>query len=160
MEQIWLSTEDARAGRTHNSMNSQQPAISRSVLENLLAEEVGDARRRAQQTFDTLAGPFGACGFLFCGRGLCRRLLECIPHHVLEQKEKVLQAFDLCADEESRREYLAQVRWRLHFDCDGLPAPGPGPIYFPPGLVRLGTDEVFVDCGAFDGDTVNLFLRE
>jgi FkbM family methyltransferase len=79
---------------------------------------------------------------------------------VIEQKANVLRAFELWEDEGSRREYVAQLRWRLFFDCDGLSAPGPGPIYFPHNLVQLRPDEVFVDCGAFDGDTVRLFLRE
>jgi FkbM family methyltransferase len=237
----------------HNSMPSKILAVSRSDVENLLAESVDDALRRERQTFDMLTGQLGQSIVLFGAGGLGRRILQglrrhgieplafcdnnpklwnthveglqvlapedaarrfgetatfvvtiwgalakdrtsdrvrqlrslgcasvlsCapllwkfpagtlphygldLPHLVIEQKEQVLQAFDLCADEESRREYLAQVRWRLYFDGDVLPAPGAGPIYFPPDVVRLGIDEVFVDCGAFDGDTVVLFLRK
>jgi FkbM family methyltransferase len=66
---------------------------------------------------------------------------------------------DLWADEASRREYLAQIRWRLHFDFAALPDPVPGPIYFRDELFTLTDDEVFVDCGAYDGDTVRSFLQ-
>lgn len=75
-------------------------------------------------------------------------------HRVLEQKEAVLACAELWADEASRLEYLAQVRWRLWFDFAGLPDPAPGPLYFR----RIGNEEVLVDCGAFDGDTVRSFL--
>lgn len=81
-----------------------------------------------------------------------------LPHKTIEQSVEVLQAFDLLADEESRREYVAQLRWRLFFEFDDM-APGQvETIYFPPDLIRLRADEVFVDCGAFDGDTLREFL--
>jgi FkbM family methyltransferase len=79
------------------------------------------------------------------------------PHLVLEQRDQVLAGAELWADEASRREYLAQVRWRLHFDFAGLPDPVPGPIYFRDELREPMADEVFVDCGAYDGDTVRSF---
>ena len=38
-------------------------------------------------------------------------------------------------------EYLAQVRWRLHFDFAGLSEPVPGPIYFRDELRKPMGDE-------------------
>ncbi len=32
--------------------------------------------------------------------------------------------------------------------------------YFEPGLISMGKDEVFLDCGAYTGDTVTQFVRE
>ena len=81
-----------------------------------------------------------------------------LPHKTIEQSAAVLEAFDLLADEPSRREYVAQLRWRLLFDFDGMGAPETETIYFPPDLIRLRPDERFVDCGAFDGDTLLQFL--
>jgi FkbM family methyltransferase len=81
-------------------------------------------------------------------------------HEVHEQAEAVLQAAELWADEASRREYLSQIRWRLLFDFDGLADPVQHPIYFPPDLCSLVADEVFVDCGAYDGDTLASFLAQ
>ena len=81
-----------------------------------------------------------------------------LPHKTLEQSVEVLQAFDLWADEASRLEYTAQLRWRLTFDFDGMAPPAVETIYFPPDLIRLRPDELFVDCGAFDGDTLRQFL--
>jgi FkbM family methyltransferase len=89
-----------------------------------------------------------------------------LPHYALDTPEKVLeqaadvrQALGVWADAASRREYVAQVRWRLHLDFDGLPHPVPGEPYFRDELFVALPDEVFVDCGAFDGDSLRVFLR-
>jgi FkbM family methyltransferase len=63
------------------------------------------------------------------------------------------------ADDESRTEYEAQVRWRFLLDYAALGRPRPpAETYFPNDLVRPLADEVFVDCGAYTGDTVDAFL--
>jgi FkbM family methyltransferase len=81
-----------------------------------------------------------------------------LPHKVLLEKDKVRAGFDLWHDDASRAEYLAQVRWRLRLDFDNLPLPVTEKIYFPAGLIKLSAEEVFVDCGAYDGDTIRDFL--
>ena len=82
-----------------------------------------------------------------------------LPHHVLEAREDVRRAFALWQDDASRKEFVAQIRWRLHLDFDGLPRPVGHEIYFPDDLAQITDDEVFIDCGAFDGDTMATFLR-
>jgi FkbM family methyltransferase len=63
------------------------------------------------------------------------------------------------ADAESEVEYRSQVQWRFLLDYAALPRPrDPAETYFPDDLVRPLADEVFVDCGAFTGDTVEAFL--
>jgi FkbM family methyltransferase len=81
-----------------------------------------------------------------------------LPYRVLEQAEAVRTAFDLWADDASRQEFLAQLRWRLTLDFDGLPSPATHPQYFAPDLFRQTGQEQFVDCGAFTGDTIAQFL--
>jgi FkbM family methyltransferase len=81
-----------------------------------------------------------------------------LPHRVLERSNAVRSTFDLWADDASRLEYVNQVQWRLHMDFDALADPVDGPIYFPTDMYLRNADEVFVDCGAFDGDTIRLFL--
>ena len=83
-----------------------------------------------------------------------------LPHKVHDHAAAAREAFDLWEDEPSRREYVSQIRWRLFLDFDGLDGPVEHNIYFPRDLCTLSPDEVFVDCGAFDGDTVQLFLHE
>jgi len=82
-----------------------------------------------------------------------------LPHKICSQYEEVRNAFALWADEASRQEYLAQVRWRMHLDFDGLPRPVSCPQYFPPDLFSVLDDEVFIDCGAFNGDTIKALLE-
>ena len=81
-----------------------------------------------------------------------------LPHKVLDAHERVRAAWKLLRDESSRREFLAQVTWRLDPFYSDLPPHSLHEIYFPPNLT-LGPSEVFVDCGAYDGDTLRAFLR-
>jgi FkbM family methyltransferase len=76
-----------------------------------------------------------------------------LPTNVLEAKDGVLAGAELWSDERSLREYVGQVRWRLSGDFAALSPPEPNQ-YFAEGIVRVGADEVFVDCGAFTGDTL------
>lgn len=83
-----------------------------------------------------------------------------LPHKILRQKEEVLRAFFLLSDATSRREYVAHLRFRLLGDFDAMPPPlSANDEYFPEDLFALMPGEVFVDCGAFDGDTVRAFLE-
>jgi FkbM family methyltransferase len=82
-----------------------------------------------------------------------------LPHRVLADADHARAAFELWNDDASRAEYVAQVRWRLWLDFDNLPPPVNEEIYFPRDLMSILEDEVFLDCGAFDGDTVRDFIR-
>jgi hypothetical protein len=89
-----------------------------------------------------------------------------LPHYSLDLPQKVLAAaaavragFELWSDDASRAEYVAQVRWRLWLDFDNLPPPVNQEIYFPADLMTMSEDEVFIDCGAYDGDTAANFIR-
>ena len=44
-------------------------------------------------------------------------------------------------------------------DFDGLPRPVKHEIYFPDDLITILPDEVFIDCGAYDGDTMRSLLN-
>ena len=62
--------------------------------------------------------------------------LQDLPSRVLEQREDVRRAFGLWEDGPSRDEYVAQVRFRLDADFDGLAHPVGHPQYFPPTSSR------------------------
>ena len=84
-----------------------------------------------------------------------------LPQRILEQAGQIPSAYELLADDASREEFRAQIRWRCLMDYDCLPAHDPAAdMYFPPDLMRLSSDEVLVDCGAFDGDSIKLFLEK
>jgi FkbM family methyltransferase len=82
-----------------------------------------------------------------------------LPHKVHQQADEVRRAGLLWSDDASRGEYLAQVRWRLIGDFS-LPAPVRHAAYFPLELCPLTDHEVFVDCGAYDGDSIRSFLDQ
>jgi FkbM family methyltransferase len=82
-----------------------------------------------------------------------------MPHRVLLDADAVRAGLEVWHDDASRAEYVAQVRWRLRLDFDNLPAPVKEEIYFPTDLLEISGEEVFVDCGAYDGDTVRDFIR-
>jgi len=82
-----------------------------------------------------------------------------LPHKTLEQADTVRQVFTFWADGASRKEYLDQVRWRLWFDFKGLLPPVNYEQYFPSDLFRLSLNDCFVDCGAYNGDTLQNFLK-
>ena len=76
-----------------------------------------------------------------------------LPTKVLAARDDVIAAASLWSDERSLREYVSQVRWRLTGDFAAL-EPAEPDQYFAAGIVHVGPDEVFVDCGAFTGDTL------
>lgn len=83
-----------------------------------------------------------------------------LPHRVHQRADDVRRAAQLWADDASRGEYLAQLRWRMLGDFNAMPDPVDHMIYFPHELCPLTDREVFVDCGAYDGDTIQSFLEE
>jgi FkbM family methyltransferase len=82
-----------------------------------------------------------------------------LPHKVLEAADEIRRACRIWGDDESRREFLAQIRWRTHLDFGGLPRPVTHETYLPDDLFEILGDEVFIDCGAFDGDTIRSFVK-
>lgn len=89
-----------------------------------------------------------------------------LPHYRIDTRRNALaaaddirQAFTLLADEASRREYLDQLVWMLSDDFGELPQRWFHETYFPPEFIAPDSNEVFVDCGAFDGDTIKAFLK-
>jgi FkbM family methyltransferase len=96
-----------------------------------------------------------------------------LPHKLVTDQAPIREAFALWDDDRSRQQYLIQLEWFLSgvptprcpltadalaleitggFDVDG------GPQYFPHDLLVPAEKEVFVDCGAYDGDTLRAFL--
>jgi FkbM family methyltransferase len=82
-----------------------------------------------------------------------------LPSRALAEADLIAAAYELWTDEFSRREFVAQLKWRLAADFDSMADPVSEEIYFPTDLFTLGSREFFVDCGAFDGDTVAAFLK-
>jgi FkbM family methyltransferase len=81
-----------------------------------------------------------------------------LPSRILACAEEVESAFELMADEESRREFISELRFRMNLDFDVPIARTMSEQHFPADLLQLGREAVFLDCGAYDGDTLGRFL--
>jgi len=82
-----------------------------------------------------------------------------LPERLLQHSDDILAAFGLLHDELSRRSFVAQIELRLRADFDSIGTPFPGEQYFP-GLFSLTTQECFVDCGSYTGDTIQSFMSQ
>lgn len=87
----------------------------------------------------------------YCGLAMRSVVLDALP--ALEQAAQVWQ------DDSSRLEFLEQLAWRLRLPAPEMPPPdNPSQCYFPSGLFSYLEDEMLVDCGAFDGDSLRQYL--
>jgi FkbM family methyltransferase len=78
---------------------------------------------------------------------------------IADQATLVTDAAEIWSDEESRTLYSSILNWFVTLDSDSVPAPLPASATYIPELMELRKDEVFVDFGAFDGDTARHFAR-
>ena len=76
---------------------------------------------------------------------------EFYPPH----QSSITQAYALWDDELSRDLYRAVLQFRFSLDHEVLPQPSPGRQYFTSDLPAWPTPLRFVDCGAYDGDTLH-----
>jgi FkbM family methyltransferase len=81
------------------------------------------------------------------------------PHLILQQARAVHDVFNALSDDASRVEYVQQIEWLLKYDFDPLEVATHSEQYFEKQLFMTHPREVFVDCGAFTGDTLQAFLR-
>ena len=83
-----------------------------------------------------------------------------VPERLLEQAEQIRQCFSILSDDQSRQELCDQIEWRYWMKPEYLPLPSnQHELYFPSDLVANIEEEVLVDCGAFDGDSIRSFMR-
>lgn len=78
------------------------------------------------------------------------------PIYYSERAEEIGRGRALL-DEIGRQEFDRQMRLRLG-DFSGQVI-DPGIQYFPKDIFQLNQNEVFIDCGAYDGDTITEFRR-
>lgn len=80
---------------------------------------------------------------------------------MIKNKEKIFQCFKLFLDLKSKKTFLGLLKYRLFLDRKYL-----NEIlelqekeYFDKNIMNLNTNEIFVDGGAYDADTVKKFLK-
>jgi len=82
-----------------------------------------------------------------------------LPSRLAANAAPLRQALACFDGPRSQEEFVRQVELRLTADCRILPALHDEPQYFPKQLFRHRDDECFVDCGAYDGDTLLEFAE-
>jgi FkbM family methyltransferase len=103
--------------------------------------------------------PFAALFWKYAGVFIPGNGID-LPHNLPPSADELRAVYGMLADEPSRREMCAQLRWRYWLDDSGMAAPlAARDIYFPRELITPFDGEVFIDCGAFDGETVRSFLE-
>ena len=76
-----------------------------------------------------------------------------------QNAKRVSAVSDMFADEKSRKTYLSMIKYRQTYKKKDYPNwDSSTPRYFVEEL-NLGSDEVYIDCGAYDGDTIDDFLN-
>ena len=84
-----------------------------------------------------------------------------LPSRIVAAAAAMRKGYACLHDDKSREEFAAQIAWRCTLDYSRLPTADPGAeIYYTPELVALTDEEVMVDCGAFDGDSIRLFAAQ
>ena len=78
------------------------------------------------------------------------------PDYYREYEEEIGRAKALL-DSAGKEEFERQIRLRMGDFSDQVI--DPGVTYFPADFFELSQNEVFVDCGAYDGDTIAAFRR-
>ena len=82
-----------------------------------------------------------------------------LPSRALGEQESILRSLERFTEPRSRSTFIEQILWRLSGDFSVLKRGGEDREYFLPEIRLLGDKEVFVDCGAFDGDTLQSFFE-
>jgi len=82
-----------------------------------------------------------------------------LPHKVYQHAPDVHRAASIWSDDCSRQEYLNQVRWRALGDLNVLGPPVSEKQYFLESLYRIKENEIFIDCGAYTGDTAEQVIQ-
>lgn len=64
------------------------------------------------------------------------------------------------ADQKSRHIYIRQIKYRCTYDRKFSKPYNMWNQYFPHDIIKLKDNEVFVDCGAYVGDTAKRFIKK
>ena len=74
---------------------------------------------------------------------------------------KFSTVYGFLADEDSKQIFLERINYCLSMNTRFLtPLKSKSPQYFEPGIISLSDEEIFIDAGAYIGDTVEEFLRQ
>ena len=81
---------------------------------------------------------------------------------LLSSKKELVEVFKLYEDNESRKTFLGILKHRLFLDINYINKikRDLSKEYFDDEVIKLSKEEVFIDGGAFDGDTIKSFIKK
>ncbi len=82
-----------------------------------------------------------------------------VPDFYNNAKSKIKEAFSYLKDDESKQQYCKHLKARIGYAFNELPEATTYNQYFPEDIIQLSKPEIFLDCGAFTGDTLNDYLK-
>ncbi len=82
-----------------------------------------------------------------------------LPYQIVEKRAYFGKAFELFEEPKSRENYFREVAWRASFNFSLANHSEVETQYFIPQIRLLGRDEIMVDGGAFDGDSLRAYLK-
>jgi len=80
---------------------------------------------------------------------------------ILKNKNKILRVFNLLKDKNSRRTYYGVIKYRLYMERNliDMVASNRNEEYFNNKIIKIGENDIYVDGGAFNGDTLLKFIE-
>ncbi len=82
-----------------------------------------------------------------------------LPSLILDSADSIRRGYSVLADDQSRQLFCEQLTWRVLLNSEAMrPHCNASDMYFPPDLIQRSDHEIYVDCGAFDGDSIRSFL--
>lgn len=82
-----------------------------------------------------------------------------LPSNLLAHQAEIRQAYQLFREETSKAQFVSDLELRTHGRFRER-VPCMGSQYFPSDLFRVSPQGCFVDCGAYDGDTIREIVSE
>lgn len=102
---------------------------------------------------------FRRCRALFQGDKY--NLPSCSDVLFMEQNEKkICETYDLLGDDKSKEVFEKIVRFRMVDDSVQIPTESQEKQYFEYEVFPKREDEIFIDCGAYNGISFKMFLKE
>ena len=99
------------------------------------------------------------------GEYICPYDYEKIPRHennylsyFKEHRDEIISMLDLLKDEESKRTYIEYIRTKAFYDFYSLEQLPTWDKYFDEKVYTHNDDEVFINCGSSNGDTIFYYL--
>lgn len=79
--------------------------------------------------------------------------------YFMENADRVQNIIKNLQDDKSKQIYKQMIKYRCTFLKKDHPKFSLYDQYFPKDIVKLSNNEVFIDCGAYTGDTISKFIK-